>query len=220
VSIDDALRMVRDAGWVTLREKSYRQAQERQRVAEALRAAAEREAEKYGEWARETHAEERRLRDRLTFVYGIARAHGATVEELRGSTGLLAVRPGITAAPAGRCGPGARAMTACPEKTHPLPERPASSFDQLRATGLLWLINRVALHPRGFALALEYADGDPEPVGWSLAYAGAGEPWCFPHAEEPEKFQAVEQLLDLCRLLGRMPDQTTNGDTRDQAGVP
>jgi len=96
-------------------------------------------------------------------------------------------------------------MTACPEKSNPLPARPAFAFDDLRTTGLLWLINRVALHPRGFALALEYAEGQPEPVGWSLTYAGVGEPWCFPHEEEPEKFQAIEGLLDLCRLLGALP---------------
>ena len=33
-------------------------------------------------WARGECAEVRRLSDRLTFVYGVARAHGATVEEL------------------------------------------------------------------------------------------------------------------------------------------
>jgi hypothetical protein len=34
-------------------------------------------------WAESCLDEERCLRDRLTFVYGVARAHGATVEDLR-----------------------------------------------------------------------------------------------------------------------------------------
>lgn len=71
-------------GYVVLRAKSYRQAQERQRVAEALRWAAERDREGTRDWALDAFAEQRRLRDRLTFVYGVARAHGATVEELSG----------------------------------------------------------------------------------------------------------------------------------------
>ncbi len=74
------------AGYVVLRAKSYRQAQERQRVAECYREAAEQAAESARAWAREHLAEERRLADRLTFVYGVARAKGATAEELRGDT--------------------------------------------------------------------------------------------------------------------------------------
>lgn len=72
-------------GYVVLRAKSYRQAQERQRVAECLRESAERDAASARDWARNCLAEERYMRDRLTFVYGVARAYGATVEELGGS---------------------------------------------------------------------------------------------------------------------------------------
>jgi len=79
-----ALKVVREAGYVALKEKSYRQAQERQRVAEALRVASEEDAEGARAWARDCLAEERRLRDRLVFVYGVATRHGATAEELRG----------------------------------------------------------------------------------------------------------------------------------------
>lgn len=71
-------------GYVVLREKSYRQAQERQRVAEALMVAAEDAAEGARVWARDCLAEERRLRERNTHVYGVARAHGATLVELAG----------------------------------------------------------------------------------------------------------------------------------------
>ena len=70
--------------FVTLRRKSYLAAQNRQRIAEArLRDQVER-TESVHAWALRCCDEERRLADRLTFVYGVARAHGATVEELRG----------------------------------------------------------------------------------------------------------------------------------------
>lgn len=71
-------------GHVVLREKSYRQAQERQRIAECYRDREIEAADSARAWARNCLDEERRLRDRCTFLYGAARAHGATVEELRG----------------------------------------------------------------------------------------------------------------------------------------
>jgi hypothetical protein len=82
--LDQALETVRRHGYVALREKSYRQAQERQRVAEALREYADKDAERAREWARDHCEQERQLRDRLAFVYGIARSYGATIEELAG----------------------------------------------------------------------------------------------------------------------------------------
>jgi hypothetical protein len=82
--IDDALAIVRQAGYVAIKEKSYRAAQERQRIAHALREHAEADKEHAYVWARNCCDEERRIRDRLTFVYGVARAHGASVEDLRG----------------------------------------------------------------------------------------------------------------------------------------
>jgi len=85
ITIEEALETVRHEGYVVLKEKSYRQAQERQRIAEALKLAAEDRIESVEAWARGALAEERRIRDRLTFVYGVARAHGATIEELSGS---------------------------------------------------------------------------------------------------------------------------------------
>jgi len=86
MSIEEALAVVRDAGYVVLRAKSYRQAQERQRVAEALKQAAEKDAEHTRAWGISHCDEERRLAARLTFVYGVARAHGATEDELRGNS--------------------------------------------------------------------------------------------------------------------------------------
>lgn len=81
-----AKELLAAAGYVVLREKSYRQAQERQRIAESRRESAEDRVKSVETWARGCHAEERRLARRLTFVYGIAQAHGATAEELRGDT--------------------------------------------------------------------------------------------------------------------------------------
>lgn len=86
--LDHVVSLAKDvlhgAGYVCLREKSYRQAQERQRVAEALRKAEEEAAEHARQWAVNCLDESRRLRDRLEFVYGEARAHGVTVEQLSG----------------------------------------------------------------------------------------------------------------------------------------
>ena len=84
MNADPRIATLEAEGYVVLRAKSYRQAQERQRVAEALRRAAEERVEGTREWAMQAFAEQRRLSDRLTFVYGVARAHGATVDELRG----------------------------------------------------------------------------------------------------------------------------------------
>lgn len=55
-------------------------------------------------------------------------------------------------------------------------------FADLRDTGLLWLLNRVVFHPRGYALALHFTDGGSEGgtyrdcTGWSLQGDGT-EPW-------------------------------------------
>lgn len=69
-------------GWTVIRTKSYRQAQERQRVAEVLRASEEKHAEHTRAWAQRAFGEQRRLADRCTYLYGLAAAHGATPDEL------------------------------------------------------------------------------------------------------------------------------------------
>lgn len=82
------------------------------------------------------------------------------------------------------------------EKSRRAPERDAYSFDKLREYGVLWLINRVVFHPRGFALALEYEDGEAQPFGWSINGDGT-EVWRFGDdtPTEDELFQKVELLL-------------------------
>lgn len=79
----------------------------------------------------------------------------------------------------------------------------ARPFADLRSTGLLWLLNRVVFHPRGYALALHFAD-DGACVGWSLLGDGT-EPWSMGEAPldlrppdyrtEDELFAAVKALL-------------------------
>lgn len=84
-AILDARLFLESYGFVVLREKSHRQAQERQRVADALRRSAEEDAERARGWAqRDLCPEIRRLSDRCSFLYGAARAAGCTDAELRG----------------------------------------------------------------------------------------------------------------------------------------
>lgn len=64
----------------------------------------------------------------------------------------------------------------------------------LRADGVLWAINRVLFHPRGFAVAVSTLDG-------SLWLMGDGsEPWQYgPPADEDRLFADFEALLDRAR---------------------
>lgn len=81
--VDIAKQILKASGYVVLKEKSYHQAQERQRVAEAMAADARERERTNDEWWRETILPELfAYRDRVTFLYGAARAHGATPEEL------------------------------------------------------------------------------------------------------------------------------------------
>lgn len=82
-AITDARNVLESYGFVVLREKSYRQAQERQRVADFAAKYADEQRESTERWVRTTlHNEIRELMARCTFLYGAARAHGATAEEL------------------------------------------------------------------------------------------------------------------------------------------
>lgn len=62
----------------------------------------------------------------------------------------------------------------------------------LQADGVLWLINRVVFHPRGFALAVKPATGEFSMLG------DGSEVWTFNDADD-EKFAAVEAMLDRAR---------------------
>jgi len=67
-------------------------------------------------------------------------------------------------------------------------------INELRDSGLLWLINRVMFHPRGHALAL-YVDDAGQVSGWSLEGDGP-EPWRYAaQADEADCFRRAERTL-------------------------
>lgn len=73
-------------------------------------------------------------------------------------------------------------------------EKAGRPFSDLRAVGLLWLINTALLHPRGYALAL-HSDDEGNATGWSLLGDGS-EPWYFDPSEPSDReFLAVNDLL-------------------------
>lgn len=67
-------------------------------------------------------------------------------------------------------------------------------FSELRDSGLLWLINRVVFHPRGYALAIHFEDGERKnATGWSLL--GDGEEIWEMGVSEDELFDRVAHTL-------------------------
>jgi hypothetical protein len=71
-------------------------------------------------------------------------------------------------------------------------------FGELKDSGLLWLVNRAALHPRGFALAIHF-DGAGDATGWSIMGDGS-EPWAYlMDAEEDDCFARLEATLKTAR---------------------
>lgn len=84
-------------------------------------------------------------------------------------------------------------------------------FNELRDSGLLWLINRVVFHPRGYALGLAYEPHPDHPLvsggtvtGWTLQGDGSA-PWSMGELppelaalgfkSEDELFRLVKELL-------------------------
>lgn len=68
-------------------------------------------------------------------------------------------------------------------------------FSELSSSGILWLINRVVFHPRGFALALHFED-DGTAVGWSILRAPkAGEVFVFTERQDDAGFRKSEVTL-------------------------
>lgn len=73
---------------------------------------------------------------------------------------------------------------------------PILPFEQLRDTGLLWLINTALLHPRGYALAILH-DDEGHATSWQLLGDGT-ERWSFPDSMNDEldaRFKAVQRIL-------------------------
>lgn len=88
------------------------------------------------------------------------------------------------------------------------------TFKQFRDLGLLWLFNTTALHPRGYALAFHWADGDdPEtadPIGWSIMGDGT-EPWTFGDAPDTPEHRTLDALFAGVRELLYVASRS-NGD--------
>lgn len=76
---------------------------------------------------------------------------------------------------------------------------PGLPFAGLANTGLLWLVNRVVFHPRGFALAIHH-NRNGEATGWSIMGDGS-EPWTFDpdSVDEDDLFARAEAFLESCR---------------------
>lgn len=75
------------------------------------------------------------------------------------------------------------------------PAEDVRSFDELRETGLLWLINRVVMHPRGYALAIHH-DEAGHASGWSVIGDGT-EPWSFHPGESDHEKALFDKLKEL-----------------------
>ena len=86
-------------------------------------------------------------------------------------------------------------MTDSTAWTDPLPV-------DMHDTGLLWLVNRVVFHPRGFALGMAYAGNVF--TGFML-YGAGSEPNSFVAEDEPELFAAAERLFAAARRKAEAP---------------
>lgn len=62
--------------------------------------------------------------------------------------------------------------------------------------GVLWLINRVVFHPRGYALTRQRG-ADPE---WTIQGDGT-DVWTFTNDDDDKLFVAVEALFDRMRRV-------------------
>lgn len=90
------------------------------------------------------------------------------------------------------------------------PSRPGGGprpFAELRDTGLLWLLNRTALHPRGLALAL-HTDEAGEVLGWSLLVADDGDPWTFDPATDSDGHTRAEATIAAALNAAHAPHMT------------
>ena len=81
-------------------------------------------------------------------------------------------------------------------------------FEDLSDTGILWLINRVVFHPRGFAFSI-HINSDGVADGWDVEGDGS-EIWRFSLDSDDKKFTTVEKFLNDLRL------PTNNLEDNDQ----
>lgn len=92
-------------------------------------------------------------------------------------------------------------------------------FSELRDTGLLWLINRVVFHPRGYGLALAMNQKTGEIDGWAMIGDGE-EPYTFDDSEPPtetELFNRVEGFFFKTTIMAKQKEldarRSANKDT-------
>jgi hypothetical protein len=77
----------------------------------------------------------------------------------------------------------------------PAPRADSRPLIELSSSGVLWLVNRVVFHPRGFALALDVTRPETgEVLGWAIQGDGSG-PWSFTDDRDDVNFARVEALL-------------------------
>lgn len=93
MAVKDARLLLERNGYVVVKSATYRNTQEQRRAAEWRCEAKELDAEHARTWALDCLTSERRTVDRLLYVYGVARAHGATVEELSGTQEFAEAMP-------------------------------------------------------------------------------------------------------------------------------
>jgi hypothetical protein len=80
-------------------------------------------------------------------------------------------------------------------------DSPGRDFRELSESGLLWLINAVVFHPRGFALAFSMDTLTGQVTGWDIVGNGT-EPWQYADRMK-ERFAAAEATLASHRSPGR-----------------
>lgn len=73
------------------------------------------------------------------------------------------------------------------------------SADEFRSRGVLWAVNRVLFHPRGFALAIHQSKfalpGEETFRGFQI-WGNGDEPWTYDApVDENERMRAFEALL-------------------------
>jgi hypothetical protein len=105
----------------------------------------------------------------------------------------VVVRPNVAMPRAGKTALGVTA------KPYLGTAREIYPIEALRELGLLWLINRVLFHPRGYALALVLDDSE-KVVGFQFLGDGR-DPWDFAPTDDHQGFAATRAFLeDLGRI--------------------
>jgi len=71
----------------------------------------------------------------------------------------------------------------------------ARSFKEFREAGLLWALNRYALHPQGFAVSFTFDSETCEVLGWDLLGDGT-EAWTFDEETDDSGFERFTKLIN------------------------